>query len=52
MKSKLQLVTPGTDGISVQQIVIFPANRNMNRFEESTSVGIGIGKICEFKTCE
>ena len=32
-----------------QQIVIFPANRNRNRFAEPTSVRIGIGIVCESK---
>ena len=34
---------------SGQRIVIFPANRNRNRFAEPTSVGIGIGIVCEFQ---
>ena len=32
---------------SDQRIVIFPANRNRNRFAEPTSVRIGIGIFCE-----
>ena len=32
---------------SDQQIGIFPANRNRNRFVEQTSVRIGIGIVCE-----
>ena len=34
---------------SDQRIVIFPANRNMNRFAEPTSVRIGIGIVREFQ---
>ena len=34
---------------SVQRIVIFPANRNRNRFAEPTSVRIGIGIVREFQ---
>ena len=34
---------------SDQRIVIFPANRNRNRFAESTSVRIGMGIVCEFQ---
>ena len=41
--------TPSTEGVSVQQIVIFPANRNRNRFAEPTSVQIGIGIVREFQ---
>ena len=33
---------------SVQRIVVFPANRNRNRFAEPNSVQIGIGIVCEF----
>ena len=32
---------------SDQRIVIFPVNRNRNRFAEPTSVRIGIGIVCE-----
>ena len=32
---------------SDQQIVIFPANRNRNRFAEPTSIQIGIGIVSE-----
>ena len=32
-----------------QRIVVFPANRNRNRFAEATSVRIGIGIVCEFQ---
>ena len=35
--------------ISVQQIVIFPANRNKIRFAELTSVRIGVGIVSEFQ---
>ena len=35
--------------ISDQQIVIFPANRNRNRFAGSISVRIGIGIVCVFQ---
>ena len=43
------LLTTGYDGRggSDQQIVIFPANRNRNRFMERTSVQIGIEIVCE-----
>ena len=34
---------------SDQRIVIFPANRNKNRFAEPTSVQIGIGIVFEFQ---
>ena len=34
---------------SDQRIVIFPANSNMNRFAEPTSLQIGIGIVCEFQ---
>ena len=34
---------------SDQRIVIFPANRNRNRFRDPTSVQIGIGIVCEFQ---
>ena len=34
---------------SDQRLVIFPANRNRNRFAEPTSVRIGIGIVCEFQ---
>ena len=33
---------------SDQQIVIFPANKNRNRFAQPPSVRIGIGIVCEF----
>ena len=36
-------------GCSDQRIVIFPANRNRNRFAEPTSVRIGIGIVREFQ---
>ena len=35
--------------ISDQQIVIFPANRNRNKFAEPTFIQIGIGIVCESK---
>ena len=38
--------------ISDQWIVIFPANRNRNRFAEPTSVRIGIGIVCEIKNLQ
>ena len=34
---------------SDQRLVIFPGNRNMNRFAEPTSVRIGIGIVSEFQ---
>ena len=37
---------------SDQQIVIFPANRNRNRFWEPTSVQIGIGIVREFQNLQ
>ena len=37
------------DYTSDQRIVIFPANRNRNRFAEPTSVRIGIGIVREFQ---
>ena len=37
---------------SDQQIDIFPANRNRNRFAEPTSAGIGIGMVCEFQNMQ
>ena len=38
--------------VSDQRIVIFPANRNRNRFEEPTSVRIGIGIVHEFQNLQ
>ena len=38
---------PGFARVSDQQIIIFPATWNRNRFAEPTSVGIGIGIVCE-----
>ena len=37
---------------SDQQLVIFPANRNRNRFAEPTSVRIEIGIVCEFQNLQ
>ena len=37
---------------SDQQIVIFPANRNRNRFAEPSYVQIGIGIVCEFQNLQ
>ena len=37
---------------SDQRIVIFPTNRNRNRFAEPTSVKIGIGIVCEFQNLQ
>ena len=37
---------------SDQKMVIFPENRNRNRFAELTSVRIGIGIICEFQNLQ
>ena len=37
---------------SVQRIVIFPANRNRNRFVDPTSVQIGIGKSHEIQNLQ
>ena len=37
---------------SDQQIVIFPTNRNRNRFAEPTSVRIGIGIVSEFQNLQ
>ena len=37
---------------SDQRIVIFPTNRNRNRFAEPTSVQIGIGIVCEFQNLQ
>ena len=34
---------------SDQRVIIFPVNRNRNRFAEPTSVGIEIGIVCEFQ---
>ena len=39
----------GRGQTSDQWIVIFPMNRNRNRFAEPTSVRIGIGIVCEFQ---
>ena len=39
-------------GISVQQIGIFLANRNRNKLAESTSFQIGIGIVCEFQNLQ
>ena len=39
--------TPSLIWHSDEQLVIFPTNRNMNRFVEPTSVEIGIGIVCE-----
>ena len=38
--------------ISVQRIVIFPANRNRNRFAEPPSVGIKIRIVREFQNLQ
>ena len=43
----MEVVDLGIRGISDQQIVIFPANRN--RFAEASSVQIGIGIVREFQ---
>ena len=37
---------------SDQQIVIFPAKRNRNRFAEPSSVQIGIGIVHEFQNLQ
>ena len=37
---------------AVCAVVIFPANRNRNRFAEPTSVRIGIGIVCEFQNLQ
>ena len=37
---------------SVQRIVLIPANRNRNKFAESTSVGLVIGIVCEFQNLQ
>ena len=47
--SVLQFRSVNFVNISDQRIVIFPANRNRNRFTEPTSVQIGIGIVWEFQ---
>ena len=42
----------GKYGTSDQQIVIFPADRNRNRFAEPTSVQIGIGIVCTLQNLQ
>ena len=41
----MQMFVLGSD----QRVIIFPVNRNRNRFAEPTSVGIEIGIVCEFQ---
>ena len=42
----------GIGGLGDQRIVIFPTNRNRNRFTDPTSVQIGIGRVGEFQNLQ